>query len=159
MKLIAVSIFVFLTSVSIGQTVVRSSINCIGSSGGSGPLFMQQTAGQPYGTSTYYSNKIESRPGFIQPQQIWVEQMRNTFDLKITVYPNPAASEVSFKLDQNLEDIILTVLDQHGKMIYRDEIASLRDYKLNCQDWINGFYFININDRVGNSYQSKLIKQ
>lgn len=159
MKFLFLLAFTFIVYTTEAQTIIRSSINCVGSANTNESLHVQQSTGQPHGTKSFYSNKIESRPGFIQPSQIWVEQIRNTFELEMNVYPNPSTSQVFFKLNENLEDVVLSVVDQKGKMIFQEEIQSLRDYTLNCNDWMNGYYFIHIKDEAGNSYQSKLIKQ
>lgn len=141
------------------QSLQRSSINCIGHSGGDQSITIQQTVGQPYQTNSYYSNEIESRPGFIQPSQLFVEMIRSNFEVEVTVYPNPTSSIVYFKFNQNLENIEITVIDQYGKVVFKDKVNSLQNYTLECGEWQSGNYFINLTDQSGLSYNSKLIKQ
>jgi|TARA_R110000737_G_scaffold352737_3_gene400041 hypothetical protein len=158
-KIIFLIGFLISGSFCFSQTIIRSSINCVGNSANTEHITVQQTVGQSYQTGAYYSNEIESRPGFIQPSQLWVELIQNTFKVKMTVYPNPAVTTVDFKLNENLENIVLRVIDANGRMIYIEKIESLREYTLNCAPWTAGNYFIYITDKSGNIYQSKLIKR
>lgn len=140
------------------QTIIRSSIGPMGQSTNTEGIVVQQAVGQPYGSKSYYSNEIESRPGFIQPSNISIEFVNSTFKVEMDVYPNPSTSQVEFKLNENLENINLKVVNQSGQIILSREIESLRGYVLNCSEWDNGTYTIYLTDVSGNHYQTKLIK-
>ena len=150
--------FFMLTSATYSQSIERSSVNSMGSSRSSDGIFIQQSVGQPFQTNSYYSNKIESRPGFIQPTHLSVELIQSTFQIDLTAHPNPTTAEVSFAPNENLEDVVLRVMDQYGKMIFTEQVESLKNYNLECYDWSNGTYFIYITDEKGRNYESKLIK-
>lgn len=158
MKLLLLSGALALSCYGFSQTVTRSSINCLGSSGENSEVSIQQTVGQPYQTNSYYSNKIESRPGFIQPTELSLELVQSNFQIDLAAHPNPTTNVVSFDPNENLEDVVIRVMDQYGKMIFSDNIESLKDYKLECFSWSNGTYFIYITDEKGKNYESKLIK-
>ena len=57
-----------------------------------------------------------------------------------------------------MKDVVLRVMDKYGKMIFTEQVESLKNYKLECYDWSNGTYFIYITDEKGRNYESKLIK-
>ncbi|MBL4861403.1 MAG: T9SS type A sorting domain-containing protein [Crocinitomicaceae bacterium] len=101
------------------QSVQRQSIGTMGSTYQGEAISVQQSVGQPYQTNSYYSNEVESRPGFIQPSQFAVEFVQSTFQVELDVYPNPATAEVSFLTNENLEDLTIQVFDQTGKILLR----------------------------------------
>jgi hypothetical protein len=162
MKSIYIGIgFTFLTSINLllSQTIIRASVGSIGLTGKSERLIIQQTVGQPYQTTTKYNNQLDFRPGFIQPNQIYVEFLKSNIEVEINVYPNPATSNVSFNSIANLEDLTLVVLDQSGKIVHQESARNLNQLSLNCSSWTTGNYFITISDQFGKSNQLKLIKQ
>jgi len=140
------------------QSIQRQSIGTLGSTHHGEEISLQQSVGQPYQTNTYYSNEIESRPGFIQPSRFSLELVNSTFQIEVTVYPNPATAEVSFMTNENVENLTIQVFDQTGKILFTDYVDLLHDYKLNCSEWESGLYFIYLRDLSDNVYQSKLIK-
>lgn len=141
-----------------GQSIQRQSIGTMGKTYHGDEISLQQSVGQSYQTHSYYSNEVQSRPGFIQPSQFAIEFINSTFKIELTVYPNPATSEVHFSTNENLENLTVQVYDQSGKVIFSNFIEELRNYKLSCNDWENGVYFIHLKDQSNNIYQSKLIK-
>lgn len=146
------------TTTLYGQSVIRSTISSYGGSYSSDGITVQHTTGQPYQTRSYYDSPMEARPGFIQPTQLMVELIRSTFTVDLNVYPNPAASSIAFKLEEDIEDATINVIDLSGNSIYEEAIPSLRGYQLDCSSWSNGTYMIFLKDKEGNTYQSKLIK-
>lgn len=160
-KLLLLLLIGVLASASLcySQTIQRSSIGILGSSNSSEGITVQQTVGQPYQTKSYYSKQIEARPGFIQPTEFMLEFVQSTFTVEMLVFPNPTLEHVKFQTNERLENLVLRVFDQYGKMIFQEEIEVLNDYTLECSAWMSGSYFIYITDETGNNYQSKLIKR
>lgn len=79
----------------------------------------------------------------------------------ISLFPNPSSSEFNINVKQNENAIeLLTVYDMQGKIICRvkpSEISS-GSYKLNCANWSNGLYLINLSLEDGSSTNFKVIK-
>lgn len=140
------------------QSVIRQSVGTIGATYQLTGLIIQQSIGQPYATGSYYSNGIENRPGFIQPNEFELELVNSSFLVSINAYPNPATYTIRFNSSISLEDVTVSVFGMDGQMIFQREVQNLNDWELNCQSWVNGTYLIMISDLRGNKYQSKVIK-
>ena len=146
-------------SSSFSQTITRSSIGTIGNTHSGSGITVQQSVGQPYQTQSYYSNEIESRPGFIQPSRMAIEFVNSTFEVEITLYPNPAVNEVQFESNEDLENTTVQVMDLTGKILHSEDVQRLSEYSLDCTEWPNGQYVILISDNQSHVHKSKLIKQ
>ena len=155
--IIAFAIVAFITQ-SNAQTVQREIIASSGSCMFSDGILVQQTIGQPYFTGGFYSNEFSIHPGFQQSNRIMnVELINSTFDLRLNLYPNPAASSVNIITDGIINDAYLQVIDISGKIIVNEKIAEMKNYQINCETWQNGLYIITISDAKNNKYSSKLI--
>ncbi len=164
MKKNAIFLSLVLTLLSLGynkgysQTVVRQSIGTLGVSYQADGLIVQQSIGQPFATSTNFSNGMENRPGFIQPNEFGLELVSSTFSVQINAYPNPTTYSIKFNSSIDLEDVMVRVFAMDGHMVYQSSVTNLNEWELNCQSWVNGTYLIMIWDSTGNKYQSKIIK-
>jgi hypothetical protein len=66
------------------QSLKRQSIGSAGSSKSETGTTIQQTIGQPYNTTSYYSNEVRYNPGFLQPV-FRIEGIKTSISAKI--YP------------------------------------------------------------------------
>lgn len=154
LKSLFLMVLLVLCSPLTGQTLQRQCIgsggNCIVSNG----LLIQQTVGQPYSTGTSYSDGVSYRPGFQQPI-IKVDLIKS--NIKLDVFPNPAANWVTIKSSKTLTDAQIRIVEMSGKLLVEEKIAEFKTYSFNCESWINGTYIISLFDTKGNSYSAKLI--
>lgn len=150
---ILISHISYLTS-SFAQTLKRQCIastgNCILENG----TTVQQTIGQPYGTTSFYTNKTRYNPGFQQPV-FSVETIKSS--INATVFPNPASNQITIETNLTLENVIIQIIELSGKLVLNEKINEFKSYTINCADWSNGVYLITLSDSKNNLYSSKLI--
>lgn len=163
MKVNALSIFIIILIILVfdfsllkAQSLERQTISSTGSSIFSEGTLIRQTIGQPYNTSTNYSNNITYRPGFQQPI-FKTTIIRNNLSLK--VFPNPAAEYLTIESSSLIKNATITIIDNAGKLVFTDKLELLDKYQLNCSIFANGAYFVSVYDDNGKYFSAKLIIQ
>ncbi len=143
------------------QSIKRQSVSSYGSSFKSEEFTIKQTAGQTFFTSAYYETNLSILPGFLQPPVLTAVTEKNKSEslksLNLTVFPNPASHSVTIFSHEPLEKASITVKNIEGKTIMTDKSTNLQTYKINCMDWVNGIYFITVNDTNKSETTLKLI--
>lgn len=140
------------------QSVKRQSIGTLGTTHYSEEYTIQQSAGQPFKTNTYYNDSSGYLPGFIQPNVYKASFVSSSSLISIDVFPNPASETVSFIAEKNLENLVIDIYDLTGKLILQEKILQLQSYVLDCEQWSSGLYLLSLRDNKGNLYHFKLIK-
>lgn len=146
-------LFVFFSKAD-AQTIKRQCIASTGSYITDNGTTVQQTIGQPYGTTSYYSNKTRFNPGFQQPVYR-IETIRSR--INATVFPNPASNQITIETTVLLEDVTIQILDIGGKLLLNENIKEFKNYTIDCSNWSNGTYLISLSDSKNDLYSSKLI--
>src|ERR1700751_3041162 len=90
--LLIVSMIIIFSAKSNSQTLQRQSIGCAGTFTNTGGIVIQQTVGQPYSTTTSYTDNVIYRPGFQQPV-LKINVIHSTISLNL--FPNPATNYVT----------------------------------------------------------------
>ena len=143
---------------TLAQAVKRQSIGSIGSGLSMSEVSVRQTVGQPYFTGGYIAGEVSLRPGFQQSYVTGSVKTGFAEDLSLRIYPNPAVSFVNIQSPVMLENATVRVFDIQGKTVLLENVSALREYTINCQNWREGFYFINLYDQQKNNrFSSKLI--
>lgn len=154
-KLIAFVFFLFVFfSKGNTQTLKRQGIASAGNCMLENGTTVQQTIGQPYGTTSNYSNRTRYNPGFQQPV---FSLTPITHLINATVFPNPASQQITIETNLTLENVIVQIIDMSGKLVLNEKINEFKSYTINCVDWSNGVYLITLSDSKNNLYSSKLI--
>lgn len=137
------------------QGIKRQSIGSHAASGYVGSVSIHETAGQAYGTPSYYNDVFGIRPGFQQPESFKIIESKN--ELQLGVYPNPASYSFTIESEHLLNNTQLQVVDLNGKTVYNSSAEAFRHTKVDCSQWANGTYFISLRDKENTLYSSKLI--
>lgn len=156
MKGICLGLFILFIFFSKGdaQTLKRQCIASTGSYVSENGTTLQQTIGQPYGTTSYYSNTTRFNPGFLQPV-FRIETIKSSINAKI--FPNPTANQVTIETTIILENVVIQIVDITGKILLNQKIAEFKTYTIDCSNWSNGAYVISLADSKNSLYSSKLI--
>lgn len=136
------------------QSLQRQTMSSSGNYSLSDGTLIRQTIGQPYSTQTYYGNNISYRPGFQQPV-FTIELIKSTITLK--VFPNPTEKFINIETPVIIEHAVLSLMDNAGKSVFSQTIEHLKNYQLNCSDFANGLYIINITTSENKTFSAKLI--
>lgn len=156
MKGFCLGIFIFLVFFSAGdaQTLKRQCVASTGSYVSENGTTLQQTIGQPYGTTPYYSNTTRFTPGFLQPV-FRIENIKSS--IEATIFPNPTSNQVTIESIIILENILIQIVDINGKILLNQKIAEFKTYTIDCSNWSTGAYVISLADSKNSLYSSKLI--
>lgn len=151
--------FVCLPFLNQAQSVRRQCISSYGGGVSSENIGIYQTGGQSYSTSSSSANGFTILPGFQQPVSFKIENIisENLSRLNLTVFPNPAVYSLSIKSSEVIENARIQVLDIQGKVMLSNTVSQLQNYKIDCETWVNGTYFINVSDGNQNKSSLKLI--
>jgi hypothetical protein len=77
----------------------------------------------------------------------------------INIYPNPANNEILFILPEIIGDFNINILDLSGKIIFNNHYKKQNPLiKINISSFIDGIYFVAIQDENSNIYMGKFIK-
>ena len=80
-----------------------------------------------------------------------LSELENNF----TISPNPNQGE--FKINSNINDGIITIIDTRGKILIKEELS--QSLTLNLNEIIDGIYLININGDKFNISKKMVIKK
>ncbi len=151
--------FVCLPFLNQAQTVRRQCISSYGAGVTSENVAIYQTGGQAYATSSSSANGFTILPGFQQPLAFKVENVisENLSRLNLKVFPNPAVYSLSIKSSEVIENARIQVMDVQGKVMMSNTVSQLQNYKIDCETWTNGTYFITVSDGNQNKSSLKLI--
>lgn len=136
------------------QTLKRQCIASTGSYVSENGTTIQQTIGQPYGTTSYYSNTTRFNPGFLQPV-FRIENIKTS--INATIFPNPTSNQITIETTIILENVVVQIVDINGKLLLNKKIDELKSYTIDCSDWSSGAYLISLSDSKNALYSSKLI--
>lgn len=156
--LLSILLLLSVISDSKAQSLQRQCVASAGFELYDNGVLVQQTIGQAFSTRAFYGSKLGYRPGFQQiPSKLSLKVKENTFlPLKLEVYPNPAASTVTIQSGEKIDNAMLRVVDVNGKLILTENIKEMTTYKINCDTWATGVYFITLSNSQ-NNYSSELI--
>lgn len=148
---------VCLSFLSQAQSVRRQCISSLG--GATGNVAISQTGGQAYATSGSSVSGFSVLPGFQQPVSFKLENVlsEELTRLDLKVYPNPAVYSLSIESNEVIEHASIQVLDIQGKVMLSKSVYQLQSYKIDCETWNTGTYFINVSDGKQNKSSLKLI--
>lgn len=136
------------------QSLKRECVASSGSSVVNNGTSIHQTLGQPYNTTSYYSNNIRFNPGFQQPA-LRVENIKSTINAKI--FPNPTSNQITLETTTLLENATIQIIDMSGKLLFNEKLRELKSFAIDCSNWSNGIYMITLSDAKSDLYSSKLI--
>lgn len=136
------------------QTLKRQCVASTGSYVSENGTTLQQTIGQPYGTTSYYSNTTRFNPGFLQPV-FRIENIKSS--IEATIFPNPTSNQVTIESSIILENVIIQIVDINGKILLNQKINEFKTYTVDCSNWSSGVYLISLADSKSSLYSSKLI--
>jgi hypothetical protein len=144
---------ILLSVACFSQSIQRQSISPYGSTSSKDNITFRQTVGQPYNTTTNYTNSVLYRPGFQQPV-FAINDIKST--LAITVFPNPAYYTINLSAEKTLTNVNIEVIDNAGRTIYENKLAELMKFSVNCSLWAGGTYVIRVTDSK-DSFTGRLI--
>jgi hypothetical protein len=155
MKKLFLSLFLGAPFWALSQTLSRQSISSGAGASSQNGYAVRQTIGQAYQTNTSRAGESALRPGFQQP---YFDAFVVASNLTVRVIPNPALMSFIIECSDTLKNVHLTVLDESGRTIYKEQLQHLSTYHMQCANWANGVYLVLVEDDKKNLISTRLIK-
>jgi hypothetical protein len=126
-----------------GQTIVRSSLSCLGSTITDSGLILRQTVGQPSGTDVLRMGGMALRQGFQQP----VVSKNHSSGLKpvdFKLFPNPATDKTLLSFTEEISGCSVFVRDINGSILFKCVEQTLYDKWLDLTGIVPGVYVVTV---------------
>ncbi len=77
---------------------------------------------------------------------------------QISVYPNPAFSEIFVKTSENNSFKLIYISDMTGRLLITKDISNSSHQQINIEELTSGIYFITAENTIGEKFTSKFVK-
>jgi len=134
---------ILISHVSIGQTIVRSSLCSMGSSVSREGLILRQTVGQSSSTYVFNMEGLVLRQGFQQSVKS-INPSEVTIPVDFSLSPNPANDKTLLKFHQEIGRSIISVRDIKGNLLSELKVESLTAIWLDLTNYKPGLYIITV---------------
>ncbi len=143
LKIVFLQIMI-LSQASLGQTIVRSSLSCLGSTVSDEGFILRQTIGQSSNTYMFNKEGLVLRQGFQQPITSY-NYLKAILPVEFTLSPNPANDRVLLKFQEEISKCTIYMKDINGILISEFKAESLQTRWLDLKNLIPGIYIITVN--------------
>ena len=154
-KIIILQLLV-ISQLTSGQTIVRSSMSCLGSTITDNGLILLQTIGQPSGTDVLRMEGMELRQGFQQPiVSKYHASGRKPIDFKL--YPNPATDNTMLSFTEEISGCSIYIRDIYGSIVFKYVEQTLYDKWLDLSGMVPRVYVITVVSDDGHGSKKLII--
>jgi len=150
-KIVLLQIIV-ISQLTSGQTIVRSSLSCLGSTITDNGLILRQTTGQPSNTDVFRMEGMELRQGFQQPV-VAKNHISDNMPVDFTLSPNPAKDITLLRFEEEISGCIISIRDVNGSTLFKCREENLYYKWLDLNDIMPGIYIVTVIS--GNRQRSK----
>ena len=154
-KLIILQLFIF-CQLTNGQTIVRSSFSCLGSTFTENGLILLQTMGQPSGTDVLRMGGMELRQGFQQPVSAW-NPVKELNPVDFTISPNPAKDFTLISFKEEISGCVVYIRDINGSLLSKYSTDILYEKRVDLSGIKPGIYFVTIGFPNGHSTKKLIV--
>lgn len=77
----------------------------------------------------------------------------------LSIYPNPTQNSISLDLSEIEEATKLKIATIYGQIIYQINTLENTTLSIDLSSFNKGVYFVIVDDKKGNTYSQKIIKQ
>lgn len=131
--------------------VTSSAITMVGSISSS--LYVD-----PNSTNVILYNTAGQKDAFIVNLNQTTLNIENFYQSKISIYPNPATSQINLLFEKSLENANIKIISMNGQVISQKQNISGLDFNMDVSRLNSGMYLIQISDKNA-VWNSKFIKQ
>lgn len=139
-----------ISHLTTGQTIVRSSLSCLGSTTTDNGLILLQTMGQPSGTDVLRMGGVELRQGFQQPV-VSKNPPGSHKPVDFTLSPNPATDKTLLSFTQEISGCSISVRDINGSVLFKCVEQTLFEKWLDLTGIMPGIYIVTAICKNGHS--------
>lgn len=141
-KLVLLQILV-ISQLTSGQTIVRSSLSCLGSTITDNGLILRQTMGQPSNTNVLRMEGMILRQGFQQPV-VSKNHVSENRPVDFTLSPNPAKDITLLSFKEEISRCIISIRDINGSTLFKYSDEYLYNKWLDLNDIMPGIYIVTV---------------
>ena len=151
-------ILFYCISICSGQSIVRSSLNSLGSASKAGNMIIRQTTGQSSITSVGQNGKTILRQGFQQPvatKRSETEENQVLFSL----WPNPAHETTILEIDGEISKYSIKIISIQGTLmtLIKDQTSGFKQLDLN--NYQQGIYIVTVSSGAKSSSLKLIVGQ
>jgi len=141
---------IIISQISNSQSIVRSSLNCLGSTVSDNGLIIRQTVGQSSNTLLFNKGGFELRQGFQQPRASF-HPIKEILPINFSLSPNPASDRTLLELKEECFQYTITIRNINGIIIAEFNEESSQSKWLEFKSNVSGVYIITITcgNRIG----------
>lgn len=155
-KLLILQLLV-ISQLTTGQTIVRSSLSCLGSTVTYNGIILRQTMGQPSSTDILRMGGIQLRQGFQQPIAER-NQVRDARQVDFSLSPNPANEKTLLRVKEEISGCTVYIRDINGSTLYMYSQDILYEKWLDLSDIRPGIYIVTVTCENGHGSKKLIIK-
>jgi hypothetical protein len=158
MKKLFIILFLFITGLSSGQTLRKSSLSTGGGSGESSGMYLVYAIGE-IGVREASAGNLYLSEGFIGPDLYAIMGVEDYETLGgISLYPNPVKTDLHVKLPYT-GDFEIRIYDLGGKEVFETVAENKNSFTVNVSSYSPGTYIIGIADRSNKKFAAlKFVK-
>lgn len=134
---------VIITQVTYSQSIIRSSLSCLGSTISENGYLIRQTIGQSSSTGVFNNEELFLRQGFQQPISSY-NSLRALLPIDFTLSPNPAADKTLLEFKEEIPQYSMTVRNTSGIILLEFKDKSLQSRWLDFKNYPAGIYLITV---------------
>lgn len=154
-KLLMLQLLV-ISQLTTGQTIVRSSLSCLGSTITDNELILRQTMGQPSSTDVLRMGGIQLRQGFQQPISA-KNHVRDARQVDFSLSPNPASEKTLLSFKEEIFWGTVYIRDINGSTLYKYSQDILYEKWLDLSDIRPGIYIVTVISENGHGSKKLII--
>lgn len=151
LKIAFLQLIIF-SQVTLGQSIIRSSLSCLGSTISENGLMLRQTIGQSSSTLLFARDGSALIQGFQQPIGTF-NTIEQVIPIDLTLSPNPASGKVLLKFKEDPSPYTITIRNIYGVMLEEIKDQTSESNWLGLTNYPPGIYIITIT--VGNRVGSR----
>ena len=141
---------IIISQISNSQSIVRSSLSCLGSTISDNGLLVRQTVGQSSNTDLFNKGGFELRQGFQQPKASF-QPVKEILPINFSLSPNPASDRTLLELKEEYFQYTITIRNINGIIlaVFKDESSQTK--WLEFQNTLSGIYIVTVTcgNRIG----------
>jgi len=141
---------ILISQVANSQSIVRSSLNCLGSTVSDNGHIVRQTVGQSSNTLLFNKGGFELRQGFQQPLASF-HPIKEILPINFSLSPNPASDRTLLELKEEYFQYNITIRNLNGIILAEFKDESSKSKWLEFPSKAPGVYIITITcgNRIG----------
>ena len=147
-RFLFLQIFIFIScNNSFSQSIIRSTLSCMGSTYSEDGIFIRQTVGQPSSTLVFNNGSLTINQGFQQPIKT-IYGTESNIPIDFELYPNPTKGKSLLRFNEKIPSYTITIYNMDGRILKIIPNQSLSAVWIDIEEFMPGNYIVVITDKI-----------